>query len=248
MEVHFPGAWTPCSASQASSPPSLYGRFPCWQRWAPLELLSEEQTQEEQNQGGGAAPGVVSAGPSERRLRRGPTPPPGSLAEPEVRRGKQEGVAGPTPVRTSGGAGAEAAVSFPSSGAGPATWNPFLARCLPAPGSGPPSPGEQDGAVLQRAAVHRLPALPDQLGLGALHARPGAQGWNPLGTRPSPQVPRHLRRDEATPHPWQPCEGAPTLPAPLALLGTLLRQQLPAPRASESVPRCTARSRPTGAL
>lgn len=33
--------------------------------------------------------------------------------------------------------------------------------------------------------------------------------------------------------PGSPSGGAPTLPAPLALLGTLLRQQLPAPRASE---------------
>lgn len=41
---------------------------------------------------------------------------------------------------------------------------------------GPPSPGEQDGAVLQRAAAHLPPALPDQLGFRALHARPGTRG------------------------------------------------------------------------
>lgn len=74
---------------------------------------------------------------------------------------------------------------------------------LPAPPGalGPPSPGEQDGAMLQRAAAHRPPALPDQLGLRALHARPGDAGRRAgtLGERaPSPHVPRHLRGDAAT--------------------------------------------------
>lgn len=121
------------------------------------------------------APGVVSAGLSTRRFRRGPTPPPESLAGPDVPRGKQEGVLGQLLCAHLEAPGAEAAVSFPSSGAA-SHLEPFLARSPARPGSGPPSPGEQDGAVLQWAAAHRLPALPDQLGLGALHARPGTRG------------------------------------------------------------------------
>lgn len=51
-----------------------------------------------------------------------------------------------------------------------------------------PSPGEQNGAVLQRAAAHRPPAFPDQLGFRALHALPGTRG---AGLGPSGRGRRH---------------------------------------------------------
>lgn len=70
-------------------------------------------------------------------------------------------------------------------------------------------PGEQDGAVLQRAAVHCPPALPDQLGLRALHALQGTRG---AGLRPSGRGRRHRTcnavsagtRDPLHPR-WPPC-------------------------------------------
>lgn len=146
-------------------------------------------------------------------------------------------------------------------GSEPAAWNPFLVR-PPAPRPprprgtlGPPSPGEQHCAVLQRAAAHRPPALPDQLGLQALHARPGARGARLV---PSGHGHRHRTcraisaATQATVHPLRPLRlvragsnchsfsvlggGTPTLPAPLAPLGTLLRLLHPAPRGSERAP------------
>lgn len=81
--------------------------------------------------------------------------------------------------RTSGGAPApRRRAGSPSSGAGPAAWRSFLARPPAGPhprGVRPPSPGEQDCAVLQRVAAHRPPALPDQLGFRALHTRSGTR-------------------------------------------------------------------------
>lgn len=158
----------------------------------------------------------------------------------------------------------QSAASFPSSGAPPAAPNPFLAMS-PAPRvSGPPSPGEQDCAMLQWAAAHRLPALPDQLGFWALHARPGTRGAR-LGPSGREQRHRTCRAISvatwATPHLLQPLRlgqvgfchcsflalggGPPALLGPLALLGALLRPLLPAPRGAESALHRTVPSGPT---
>lgn len=118
--------------------------------------------------------------------------------------------------------------------------------------------------MLQRAAAHRPPALPNQLRLRALHARPGTRGARLV---PSGRGRRHRTRHAisaamlATLQPLQPLSfvptgsnhhsfpvlgrGTPTLPAPLALLGTPLRLLHPAPRGSDSAP---PRAAPVGAL
>lgn len=139
--------------------------------------------------------------------------------------------------------------------------SPAEAPRHPHPGAlGPPSPGEQDGAVLQRAAAHHPPALPDQLGLGALHARPGTRGARP---GPSGRGHRHgtcraiSTETWAPPHPVRPPRlgragssnrsfaalgaGAPAVPAQLALPGDPAPAAGPAPRASESAPPRAAR-------
>lgn len=69
--------------------------------------------------------------------------------------------------------------------------------------------------MLQRAAAHLSPALPYQLGLRELHARPGDAGRRAgtLGAQaPSPHVPRHLRGDAASRRLGH--SAPPTVPAP----------------------------------
>lgn len=166
----------------------------------PAVITQGKKTQEAHGRGGGAA-----QGPEYRETGggRGPWPAP---REPRWERGVCARPDAPRPPREE----PQGLRHWSPRPASPAPARPppthsWRATPLPAPPGTlwPPSPGEQDGAMLQRAAAHRPPALPDQLGLRALHARPGDAGHRAgtLGARaPSPHVPRHLRGDAATRH------------------------------------------------
>lgn len=103
---------------------------------------------------------------------------------PTAAAGRAEGAAPPVAARSYSGAHLEAP---PRQGGGPvlpplAPGQPPGAHSWRGPPAGPhprgvrpPSPGEQDCAVLQRVAAHRPPALPDQLGFRALHTRSGTR-------------------------------------------------------------------------
>lgn len=180
---------------------------PYWQQWAPLELLSKEQNSEgaEPGRRRSAWGGVCWPECKEIPERTHSAPREPRWAGWDVRHGKREGVAGPAPVRTSGGARGRGSGQLSLLWSRASHLEPFLARSPARPAQGHPHLVNRtvpcsSGLRFTACQLCRISSGSGRSMLALLGRR--AQGWNPRGARPSLQVPCHVRSDEATPHPW----------------------------------------------